>query len=156
MKPKLSDNAVQALSCLRKLRKSGSNENKLATKYMKFRFALKRERRKLKKEKKNEAEAELLELHEQNSSSELWKRINGAKKRQSTQVDNINPQTWINHFDDLYNVEFTASQRWDFELNICPDVEELDREITSSEVSAVVKNLKNNKAGGRDLDKKIF
>ena len=149
IKSKLSINATKALDSLRRYRRSRGDIG-ARKEYLKFRASYKKETKALKHNKKRENEEEIALLYKQNNSGELWKRMSGAKTKSTNKMDGINPEKWVNHFDELYNVNFEASENWECDVENCPDVEDLDKEISAREIMTVVQKLSGRKASGRD------
>lgn len=86
----------------------------------------------------------------------FWTTINRLSFRRP-KLANISPERWENHFHKVYNPQnVPAEQKESNEIEDVHEIteeviiEELDREITSEEITQTIKNLKKNKAPGQD------
>jgi hypothetical protein len=86
------------------------------------------------------------------SSKTFWSEVRRYRTNKSSVKNNILPQEWIKHFDQVLNegVETESDEVEQDSDNVDNFVDILDADITEVEVQTAIKKLKNNKAAGPD------
>ena len=141
----LRTNSIRAL---RNYRKKRDTNNLMLFKHLKKQLSsVYREKKKIYQAFQTNKLRDLLQTKD---SKTFWSTLKGMQMQKSMQCNNIECNEWYNHFKTLFNPPNRATEEFRRDLNYNVGVDDLDREITVSEVLRAVNGLKNGKSPGTD------
>ena len=83
-----------------------------------------------------------------NDSSSLWKYLKATKRRSNLAQDAISATEWVATFKKTLQYSTIVRPEWMVDVNLLPDVDQLDWAISTDEVRAILCKLKSGKSPG--------
>lgn len=119
--------------------------------YLELRSKHRKQMMKEKQEEKTKNGLVTKELLETNDWGTLWKKVKSYTSPRCKESPEINPQDWVQYFDDLLNVQCDIrNENWDNLSDAADTIPELDDAIALGEVERAIKQCNNKSAPGLD------
>jgi hypothetical protein len=91
-----------------------------------------------------------MSLSDRKTSRELGKQLEALYRKKEYSTADVNPDSWIKHFDDLFTTQEFDLSVGEFRILSPHFIEELHTDFTNQEVKKFIMSMKNNRLTGFD------